>query len=360
MAPVPFLIPTMTNRNDLIRRKNEIVAARGVIQQRLNAARQTSTSLALIPQLEAELSRLQSEEQRLRLAIDRTRPTPASEPKPASVQQTKFDVFITAGYDRNKPDPLAAVTGEPQKALVNIAGAPMLWHVVRALEESGLVGEIVIVGLDAEHRMDFGRPVHYLDDQGGMWTNQQAAVQFLAELGSRSRYIMATSVDIPLLTGEMVRHFIEACRPFDKEIYWGIVTQQTMETTFPQSKRSYLRLSEGRFCSGDLFLAQLEAGMRLHRHVEPFFITRKSVFQQLRLLGLRMIFAYLFGQLRLPILKEFCEQRFQITAQEVVLPFAEVGMDIDKPHQLEQVLEYLHRHPAHPIHTRLFSGNTDE
>ncbi len=342
----------MPNRNELIQRKNELIAARTVVQQRLNAARQTSTAIALLPQLEAELARLQAEEQRLRLAIDRTQ-TAAVLP-PAPVPQTQFDVFITAGYDRDKPDPLAAVTGQPQKALVEIAGAPMIWHVVRALEESGLVGEIVIVGMDAKHRLDFGRPVHFLDDQGGMWSNQRAGAEALAQFGDRKRYILATSADIPLMTGEMVRWFVEACRPFQREMYWGIVERQTMESTFPNSRRSYLRLREGQFCSGDLFLTNLDAGLRFHRHVQQFFVTRKSVFRQLRLLGLRTIFAYLFGQLRLPAVKSLCERRFEITAQEIMLPFAEVGMDIDKPHQLQQVQDYLRQHPEHPAHARHF------
>lgn len=344
----------MADRTALIQRKQEVIGALAQTRRRLAAARQSVAPRHTLSQLEAEVAHLQQQERQLRLEIDRTAPAPLSfqlRPKQDSMQ-THFDVFITAGYDRNKVDPLSAITGQPQKAMVTVANAPMLWHVVRALDESGVIGEIVIVGLDEEHHLDFGRPIHYIADQGSMWKNQRAGIETLMALNSQNRYVLATGADTPLLTGDMVRWFIEACRPIQKQIYWGIVPREVMEATFPLSKRSYLRLREGQFCSGDLFLSDLEAGARFHQNVEPFFTTRKSVVQQLRLLGLRPLFDFVFRRLSLAGMKSLGKQKFKITVQEIVLPFAEAGMDVDKPHQLVQVQEYLVQHPDHPANTR--------
>jgi hypothetical protein len=228
----------------------------------------------------------------------------------------------------------------------------MIWHTVRALDESGLSGEIVIVGLDEKDHLDFGRPVHYVPDQGSMTANQRIGAETLRTINGQDRYVLAISADSPLITGEMIRWFVDACRPFAKDIYWGIVEKRVMEATFPLSKRSYLRLREGRFCSGDLFLVDLAAGLRAHRRMERFFNSRKDTFRLVWMLGFSTIFNFLIGRLSLPGLLAVTERELDVKGAPVTVPFAEVGMDIDKPHQLAQVQEYLVAHPEHPAHTR--------
>jgi hypothetical protein len=345
----------MSQRNHLIERKQEVIRELASVRRRLEAARQSGSprQQASIPQLESELSQLQAEEQRLRLAIDRSQPSSTIQlrPRPPAMQ-TQFDAFISAGYDRDKVDPLAVLTGQPQKALVKVANAPMIWHVVRALHESGLIGEIVVVGMEPAEAPDFGRPVHFVADQGSMWANLGSAVHKLAEINDQNRYILISNADTPLLTAEMVRRFVDACQPLERDVYWGIVERQTMESTFPGSRRSYLRVREGDFCSGDLFLADLEVAVRVHRSTEAFFNERKNTFQQLRLLGFTTIIKFLFRRLTLQDLLGVIRHRFDLVGEPVPLPFAEAGMDVDKPHQLAQVEEYLRTHPEHPAHAR--------
>jgi hypothetical protein len=345
----------MSQRGHLIERKHEVIREVASVRRRLEAARQSGSpqQQASIPQLEAELSQLQAEEHRLRLLIDRTQLATTIQLRPKQrTMQTQFDAFISAGYDRDKTDPLATLTGQPQKALINLADAPMIWHVARALHESGMIGEIVIVGMEPAQAPDFGRPVHYVADQGSMWANLGAAVRKLAEINSQNRYIIASNADTPLLTGDMVRWFIEACQPAEKEVYWAIVKREVMEMTFPGSKRSYLRLREGDFCSGDLFLADLQAALRAHQFTEAFFNQRKNVFQQLRLLGIGTILKFLLRRLSIQDMLGVIKRRLDLTGAPVQTPFAEVGMDVDKPDQLAQVEEYLRLHPEHPAHTR--------
>ena len=85
--------------------------------------------------------------------------------------QERFDAVIVAGYDRHKIDALTEQSGEPHKVLIKIAGKPMIWYIVNALAHSQSVKRIVIVGLGLEDGVEFGHPVHYLPDQGGMFDN---------------------------------------------------------------------------------------------------------------------------------------------------------------------------------------------
>ncbi|MBX3001761.1 MAG: nucleotidyltransferase family protein [Caldilineaceae bacterium] len=347
-VPHPQSLTAMPTRTELIERKNEVIRELAAARRRLASASPQQRN-----RLEAEIGHLQAQERELRLTIDRTPIAMSTSLQPKSAApQTLFDAVITAGYDRNKVDPLAAITGQPQKVLLKIAGAPMIWHVVRALDESKQIGEIVIVGLDPKDAPDFGRPIHYIEDQGGMTANQRAGAKKAAAINNQNRYVLAMPADAPLLTGEMIRWFIDACRPYDHDIYWGIVKRSVMEATFPNSKRSYLRLREGQYCSGDLFLLDLEAGLRTHQHMERFFASRKSVLNQVRMLGFGVIFNYLIGRLSLKTMLGVVERELGATGAPIIMPFAEAGMDVDKPHHLEAIQHYLAQHPEHPAHAR--------
>ena len=259
--------------------------------------------------------------------------------------QERFDAVILAGYDRTKPqakaDPLVEQSGEPHKVLIKIAGQPMIWHVVKALTESQTVDRVVIVGLSAEDGVDFGREVHYLPDQGRMLDNIVHGFTWLAQTKSPEQYGLLLTGDVPLLTGSMVDWFVKACQPLKKDVYWGIVEKQTMETTFPNSKRSYLRLMEGDFCSADLFLGTIHAALGRQALIQEMIDNRKNVFRQLRLLGLGVVVKFLLRRLRLHDVLGVVERGLGLSGAAIILPFAEPGMDVDKPHQLAQVLAYL-------------------
>ena len=232
----------------------------------------------------------------------------------------------------------------------------MIWHVVHALAQSRFVERIVIIGLGSADVNNFAgidfsdHPVHYLPDQGGMFDNVVHSFEWLAKTQAEECYALLLTGDIPLLTGAMLDWFVNACQPLTQDVYWGIVEKQTMEATFPNSKRSYLRLVEGQFCSGDLFLGKISVPLKRQVLIQQMLANRKSVIQQLRLLGISMIVKFLLHRLRLPDLLGRVHQILNLTGGAIILPFAEVGMDVDKPHQLAQVLAYLAQHPRPLVH----------
>jgi len=254
--------------------------------------------------------------------------------------QPTYDILIMAGYNPDKIDPIKEMTGAHHKVLADVGGKPMVWHVVRAFVESGLAGEIVIVGLGEEYALDFGVPVHYVENQASLWKNLKAGFDAMIQWGDPDRQIIAMSADSPLLTGEIVRWFVEACQPETSDLYWGVVRKEVMEQTFPTSKRTYLPLLEGRFCSGDLFLGRLSTGMRIHAKMHDFIVYRKNPLRQMQLLGFGTLIRLLFRRLSLQGLLGVIERYMDITGTPVIVPFAELGMDVDKAFQYEMVLDY--------------------
>ncbi len=251
--------------------------------------------------------------------------------------QTLFDAVILAGYDPTHPDPIAQTEAVPYKVLVEIDGKPMIWHVVRALAACERIQRIVIVGLPPEVAPDFGYPVHYLPNQATLLDNAMHGLRWLAESSSPQHYALLLTGDIPLLTTAMVDWFLTACQSLDKDVFWGIVEQRQMEATFPNSRRSYLSVMEGRFCNGSLFLGRIEAALAQQALLQQLVAQRKNIFRQLWLLGPGVIIKFLLRRLRLADLLGVIERLLHWRGQPVVLPFAESGMDVDKPHQLAQV-----------------------
>jgi hypothetical protein len=273
--------------------------------------------------------------------------------------QERFDAFVTAGYDPDKQDQVSAAVGAAHKSVVPVAGMPMAWHIVQALTESDRVDEIVVVGLEPGE-IEFGVVVHHVPNQPSLWASQNAGLQKLHELNQDDRYVLALSADTALLTGEIIDRFIEACEPCTLDAYWGIVPKEVMLAAFPQSRRTYLPLREGSFCSSDIYLGRLSAGFHIQERVRYFIDNRKNVLAQVWKLGLPTVVKFLFRRLSMSDIVDIAYRIADIHGRPVVLPLAEAGMDVDKPKQLAQVRDYLERHADHPANTRRRSAGQGE
>lgn len=259
--------------------------------------------------------------------------------------QTLFDVILLAGQDPGHPDPLAVENGVANKVLIALANRPMIEHVVQALAGNPVIDRILIIGLDAYTGISADGKIYQLPGQGTIFDNLMSGFAWLAERDSPAHHALVLSGDIPLITSAQVDWFLQACQPLDKDVYWGVVERSTMEKTFPESRRSYLSLVEGRFCNGGLYLAKIEAALGRQALIGQLIEQRKHIFRQLWLLGPGVILKFLLRRLRVPDLVAVMERLLGVRGEVIVLPFAETGMDVDKPHQLAQVRAYLDRNP---------------
>ena len=168
-----------------------------------------------------------------------------------------LDAVIMAGGDPDKDADLLAHAGNvPTKALIAHQGKTFLARIVSALLGSGRIERIVVVGLPAAHRPDFGPRVTHLPDQGGMVANARESIAHLLAEGRHPERIVVASSDIPLITPDIVNDTIDRCQPHDVDYCYNIVRQEVMERAFPGSGRTFIPLVEGRFAGGDLSLVK--------------------------------------------------------------------------------------------------------
>ena len=255
--------------------------------------------------------------------------------------QDRFNALILAGHDPNKPDPLALSEGSPHKALIDVCGHPMIWHVAHALRQCPRVDQIAIVGLDADCGVEFDGPIQLLANQGTLFANAMYGLDYFAGRDDPQRAVLVAPGDAPLLTWEAVTYFLDACQPADQEFYWGIIRKESMEAVFPGSKRTYLRTHQGRFCSADLFLTRREPARRVQAKIRAFTENRKNLFKQAQIVGFGWLVRLLLGRIHLHELVAALRRVAPGTGNVVIVPFAGAGMDVDKPHQLTLVRAFM-------------------
>jgi len=267
-----------------------------------------------------------------------------------------IDTVILAGKPPGaQRDPLleyASVRGAGEvrnKALIRVAGREMIRYVVEAIAGSSRVGRMAIVGLSPEERLDFSRPAEYVPARGAMFDNILAGVDHLLGSTEALAYlhnaaaapILVASADIPLLTTEVVDCFIEACLAVEADLYYSVVERSVMEGRFPGAGRTFVHLRDGSFAGGDMFMIRpfvVKANGQLFRELSA---SRKSAWQMARLLGLGMLVRFLTRSLTVAQAERQASQILGCRGKAIISPYAELGMDVDKPHQLELVCRIL-------------------
>jgi GTP:adenosylcobinamide-phosphate guanylyltransferase len=253
-----------------------------------------------------------------------------------------MDAIVTAGGVPLPEEPLYEATRGIPKALVDVAGKPMVQWVLDALTESTTVDNVIIVGLTEKSGLKCGKKMYFVPNQGKMVENLQAGARRVLEINKKAEYALLVSSDIPAITGEMVDWVVNTALETKLDIYYNVIQRQVMDKRFPGSKRTWTKLKDMEVCGGDLNVARLSLLTTDETDMwEKITASRKSPFKQAALIGFDTAFLLLTGQLALQKAETNIMNRLKITGKAVVCPYAEVGMDVDKPHQLEIMREDL-------------------
>lgn len=243
--------------------------------------------------------------------------------------------IITAGGIPQPGEPLYPYTQGGSKALLDICGKPMIQWVVDAICSAQKVEKVIIVGLSPEDGIHGDKVVAFLPNQGTMLQNLRAGMLGVLEIDPQARHTLVASSDIPAITPEMVDWEIETTSRTDLDAYYTIIRKEVMEKRFPNSRRSYTRLKDMQVCGGDMNVIRTMAASGNDQLWERIIAARKNAFKQASLIGYDTLLLLLLRRIDLPHAVERVTRRLNLTAQAVVSPYAEIGMDVDKPHQLE-------------------------
>ena len=256
-----------------------------------------------------------------------------------------MDAVIVAGGIPQPNEPLYSYSNGGSKALIDIAGKPMIQWVLDALGDARTVDRVVIVGLTNKTGLSCKKPLSFLSNQGRLLENLKAGTARVLELHPKAQHVLFVSSDIPAISGQMVDWVVDTCLQTHDDLYYNVVRRESMEARFPTSRRTYTRLKDMELCGGDMNMARTRIVSENSEFWNKVLDARKNPAAQAALIGPDIIFKYLFGRLTIDDVIQRVADKLGIRGRAIVCPFPEVGMDVDKPHQLEIMRAYLGRKP---------------
>jgi GTP:adenosylcobinamide-phosphate guanylyltransferase len=242
---------------------------------------------------------------------------------------------VTAGVIPQPGEPLYDYTLGKSKALLDVAGKPMVQWVLDALSAANTVEGVVITGLTAEAGVTCAKPLSFIPNQGEMLSNVLTGIKEVVKLAPQASHALIVSSDIPTLTPEAVDWVANTALQTDHDVYYNVIERHVMEKRFPGSNRTYTHLKGAEVCGGDMNVARTLLGTGKDELWQRIIDSRKNALKQASLLGFDLLFLLLIRQVTIEQAEVKVSRRIGLKGKVLRCPYAEVGMDIDKPHQLE-------------------------
>jgi len=252
-----------------------------------------------------------------------------------------MDAVILAGGIPQPGDLLYAYSQGNSKALIDIAGKPMVQWVLDALGNAKNVDNVIIIGLSQKSGLKCKKPLYYISNQGRMLANIVVGVDKSLELNKKNQYVMIVSSDIPGLNSEMVDWLVTTTMKTKDDLYYGVCPREVMEARYPNSNRTYTKLKDMEVCGADINVIHVSMTSDHLDTWEQLIGNRKSPLRQAGVIGLDTLYQLWRRQFTLQALAERASERIGIKGRAVMWSHAEPCMDVDKPHQLELMREDL-------------------
>jgi GTP:adenosylcobinamide-phosphate guanylyltransferase len=254
-----------------------------------------------------------------------------------------MDVLITAGGTPLPGELLYEYTRGAPKAMLSIAGKPMVQWVLDAVSHSKHVDHIVVIGLPELGGITCPKPLTLLPNQADMLANIITGIKQVSRLNPSAEHVLVVASDIPAIRTEMVDWLIDIVEKSDADIFYNVVSQELMEKRYPKSKRTYTHLKDSAICGGDMNAVRVDMVENSSKLWVDLISNRKNPLKQASILGFDLLIKLLFRSVTLEEAARIISRRLGIKGKLIQSAYPEIGMDVDKPHQLEIMREDLSR-----------------
>ena len=239
---------------------------------------------------------------------------------------TRWSALILAG-SRGPQDPVAQAAGVSHKAFAELAGRPMIAHVLDALRAVPEIGAIAAsIAPDAP-----ALPAGVLRLDAGPGPSASALAAF-DRLGPP---LLITAADHPLLTPGMISDLLSTARQSGADAVAGICPRATVEAAGNPAPRTWIRFSDGAVSGANLFaLATLRArgALLLWQRLEA---ERKRPWRMAWRVGPTVLARYLVGRLDSASAAGAIGRLAGCSARFAVIDHPDAAHDVDRPADLD-------------------------
>jgi GTP:adenosylcobinamide-phosphate guanylyltransferase len=237
----------------------------------------------------------------------------------------RWSAVVLAG-SRGPGEPVAQARGVSHKAFAPVAGRPMIGHVLEALAAAPSIGEVAVVIEPAAPPLP------------GCARRIDAApspsLSALAGFDAARPPVLLTTADHPLLTAEMIEHFLAAAIRSDADAAAGVALRAVVEQAGSAAPRTYLRFRDGEVSGCNLFALLTPAARPALAFWRRLEAERKRPWRMAWALGPWTLARYLAGRLSMAAAAAAVGRAAGCRAAIIPLPFPDAAHDVDKPADL--------------------------
>jgi hypothetical protein len=158
-------------------------------------------------------------------------------------------------------------------------------------------------------------------------------VRVLLESRPDAGQIIVTTADHALLTPAMVEHFWDAIPP-GTDVAAAVADRATLQNAYPASLRTYIRFRDAAITGANLFALTSRRSLQAVAFWSKAERYRKNPLRMVGLLGATAALRFALRQMTLDEALALFSRKAGVAASVVRMPFAEAGIDVDKPSDL--------------------------
>jgi GTP:adenosylcobinamide-phosphate guanylyltransferase len=237
-----------------------------------------------------------------------------------------YDVIIPAG-GKISPE-FAARVGTEAKALIMIHGESVLERTIRAVQDSGVARNIVVIGGPEVRAQAESLGVATIPEGDTGPENLFKGLDVLCERHEAPSKVLVLSCDLPFLSPSLIQSFVNSC-PADRDVCIPLIDESAFRQRFPGTDATFVALKDNVWTTGCIFLLDVQAMRQARVHIEKVFENRKSKLGMARLLGPGFVIKWLMKSLSLSDVEKKIENLLGCKGKAVVNSAPEFAFDID-------------------------------
>lgn len=243
-----------------------------------------------------------------------------------------YSALVVAASRRGVDDVLAKEGGVSHKCFIDVAGDPMLLIVVKALLESGRIGQVV-VSIDQDAMAEaaallapLGGKVTMVSSRETLGSSVLAAIDAVSELVP----LIITTGDNALHTPEMVKFFCDALDGCTGDTAIGLTRAEVLLEKFPEGNRAFHRFRDMHVSGCNLYALLTPRSVEAARVFDGGGQFAKKPWRFLTSFGLVSFIVYKSRMATFAQFLTLLSRGLKIKAEPVFMPFAEGPIDVDR------------------------------
>jgi CTP:molybdopterin cytidylyltransferase MocA len=242
-----------------------------------------------------------------------------------------WTAILLAGQ-RPGVDPLASHFGQRWKALVPVAGEAMLSRVAKTLLAAPSIDRVVVMAQEPEAL--FTGDCAWLAGEPRISTRVSNAgiassAAGVAGTADAPWPVLVTTADHPLLRVEMIEAMTGGIGEADVAV--GVVGRRVLLAAYPGNTRTWLNFADDGWTGANLFALRTPDASKALLAWSEVERDRKKAIKLVWHFGAFLAIRALTRTISLAGAMRRAGRRLGFEAKPVALPFAEAGIDVDKP-----------------------------